>query len=280
MIKKITDFLKNIFNPKTWLKFTGIRMFSTVFYIGYLPDWNRHWSAAFSVLISIIFIINITDNNFSPDIIAYYMILKFIYIFSISLFTIPLFRYVYKPENLEIITIDAFLAQILVFALSIPAIMHINIGINNMLVSACNSFLYCNKYIFIYSKVFLTLFGPYLVLRLFDILEFWPTAYMFLYFKNTYLRLIAGLIPAIYSIITIYLFCLLFFDLEFVEIIDFYKKTFLMIGKHFYILFFFLIKLFSFKSIYFFLKKIGVIFLLDKYGIINSEHYDIKYNLL
>jgi hypothetical protein len=279
-MRSILNFFKKIFNLKNILKLLLVKPISTVLYIGYLPDWNRHWSAAFSILTSIIFILNIFGTSVSSTVIAYGMMLKFIYILCIAFFSVPIFKYVYKPENLDVITIDAFLAQILVFALSVPAIIHINIGINNLLIKACNSFLYCNEYIFSFTKLFLTLLGPYFVLRFFDIFEFWPTAYIFLYFKNSYIRLLAGLIPAIYASISIYLFCLLFFDLKFMDIIYFYKSVFILLWKHLVFISLFLVKIFYPKSIYIILKKIGIIKLLDKHGIINAEHYDIKYNLI
>jgi hypothetical protein len=192
---------------------------------------------------------------------------------------IPLYRFVYKPQDLDVITIDAYLGQILVFALCIPAIVHIDAGITSLLIKACNSFLYCNKIIFSVSRTLLVLLVPFLLLRFFDILEFWPSGYMFLYFKNAYLRLIAGLIPAIYTSIALYLFSFLFFTLELSDVIVFYKAVFLAVYKHFIFVFFFILRIFSMKSIYIFFKKIGAVYLLDKYGLINSEHYDIKFNL-
>lgn len=239
MFEYIKNFIKDLAQPKNWLKILGSRMFSSVFYLGFLPDWNRHWSAAFAVLTSVIFIFNFFGLNASPGIIAYSMALKFIYILIFAMIMIPLFRFVYKPQNLDVITIDAYLSQILVFALCVPAIVHIDAGITSLLIKACNSFLYCNKFIFSSSRIFLTLLGPYMILRFFDIFEFWPSGYMFLYLKNSYLRLIAGIIPAIYTSISIYLFCFLFFDLELSEVISFYKAIFLAVYYTFYFYFLF-----------------------------------------
>lgn len=273
------SWVKEIFALRNILKIFGSRVFSTVFYIGYLPDWNRHWTAFFSVIMSVVFIYNIAGFSAKPELIAYYMLLKFIYLSVFSWVLVPLFKYSYRPANLEIITIDAYLAQVLMFALSVPAILHINSGIISLMTRACNSFLYCSDLVFGFSSLFLTLLGPYLLLRFFDAMEFWPTANLFLYYKNNLIRLFAGLVPALYAIFTIYLFSLLFFDLEIGEIISFYRVVFKLTYFHLILAAAILLKFFKLQNLYILAKKIGVIGLLDRYGLINQNHYDLKFNL-
>lgn len=268
---------KNFFKLKNFLKIFGSKLFSTSLYLGYLPEWGRHWSAVLSILFSIILIYNSIGFEASYASISYILMLEFIYGFLLAIILVPLFRYIYSYDGLEVITIDSALAQILMLAMSIPAIIYINAGIINLMHQACNSFLYCTPLIFKISTLLLTLVGPYTLLRFFDILEFWPTSKILLHSQNSFFRIIAGLIPAIYSVITIYALCFLFFDLSLIEVINFYKYIFIKLYNHFIFVTLFILQFMNQKTLYIIFKKIGIIKLLDYYGLINMQHADLKY---
>ena len=272
--------IKALLKPKNFLKIFFSKIFATNLYIGYLPEWNRHWTAFFAVIVSIIYIYNTVGFNASPSEIAYVMTLHFLYGLLLSFLMIPLFRFIYNPGDLEVITMDAYLAQILFFALSVPAIVYINIGIANFMIKMCTSFLYCNDTIFKVSTVFFTLLGPYFLLRFFDAMAFWPTANILLYAKNSFIRIFAGIVPpVIYSLLTIYIMSFLFFDLTLVEVISFYKAIFLKTYYHFTWVLLFLIKIISKRNLYILLSKIGVVKLLDSNGFINANHYNDLYGI-
>ena len=259
--------LKKIFSLETFGKLLGSNLIATVFFIGYLPEWSRHWSAFLSVIISLIIVYNVSEEQFNEIDISYILLLEFIYIYLL----------VYKFSKTENITIDAFLAQILVLGMCVPAIFYINKGVILFMSNVCRSFLNCSSFVFEFLVLFVTLIVPYFILRFFDILEFWPTNQMFLYAELSFNRIIAGIIPALYAIIFIYLASFLFFDLTLVKVIDFYSIVFKKIYLHSIFVFFIINKVFNWKAFYVFMKKIGVISFLDKLGLINIKHYDIKY---
>ena len=269
--------LKKIFSLETFGKLLGSNLIATVFFIGYLPEWSRHWSAFLSVIISLIIVYNVSEEQFNEIDISYILLLEFIYIYLLANLMVPIFRKVYKFSKTENITIDAFLAQILVLGMCVPAIFYINKGVILFMSNVCRSFLNCSSFVFEFLVLFVTLIVPYFILRFFDILEFWPTNQMFLYAELSFNRIIAGIIPALYAIIFIYLASFLFFDLTLVKVIDFYSIVFKKIYLHSIFVFFIINKVFNWKAFYVFMKKIGVISFLDKLGLINIKHYDIKY---
>jgi hypothetical protein len=242
-----------------------------------LPEWSRHWSAFLSVIISLIIIYNFSDQKFSEIDVSYILLLEFLYIYLLANIMVPIFRKVYKFSRVENIVIDAFLAQILVLAMCVPAIFYINNGVNSFMFGVCKSFLTCSPFIFELLVLFVTLVIPYFILRFFDILEFWPTNQMLLYAELSFNRIIAGIIPALYSIIFIYLVSFLFFDLTLVQVIDFYAIVFKKTYLHYLGVFILLGKFLNWQNFYILMRKVGIISLLDKYGFINMKHYDIKY---
>lgn len=269
--------LKNFFTFKNFLKIFCSRIFSTSLYLGYLPEWGRHWSASLSILISIILVYNTIGFDASHIEISYILMIEFLYGFILAIALVPLFRYIYPHDGLEVVTIDASIAQIFMLGMSIPAILHINSTVINLMHISCNSFLYCTPLVFKISTLLLTLAVPYALLRAFDILEFWPTSKILLHSQNSFLRIIAGLIPAIYATITIYAFCFLFFDLTLTEVITFYQYIFIKIYNHIIFVMTFIGQFMSEKNLYIFFKNIGIIAFLDQYGWINMQHADLKY---
>jgi hypothetical protein len=269
--------IKDIFSLETLGKLTGASVISTVCFIGYLPEWSRHWSAFVSVIISIILLYNSPTYPLTPIEMSYILMMEFCYLYLLANIMVPIYRKVYKFSKLENITIDAFLAQILVLGMCIPAIMYINKGSISFISDMCTQFFHCSKFVYEVTVLFVTLIIPYFILRFFDIMEFWPTGYMFLYAEWSFSRIIAGLFPAIYSIVFIYLLSFLFFDLTFEQVIEFYSTVFKMVYVHFAVVFGVIWAFFNWKTFYIVLKKLGIIGLLDKYGFINMNHYDMKY---
>ncbi len=269
--------LKKIFSFQFFGTIVGSAPISTVFYIGYLPEWGRHWSALFSVIFSIILIYNTCGFENSYLAMSYILLLQSIYGFLLANLMVPIFRKSHPFAKNESIVIDSFIAQSFFFAMSVPAIVHIASIIDGITSHLCQVVFICNPFVLKVLFTILTLLGPYFILRFFDVMEFWPTSRMFLYTELSINRIIAGIIPALYSLLFLYLFAFLFFDLTLVQVLDFYKVVFHHTYTHLMLIFLVLKKTFTFKNLYILCKKIGIIGAMDHYGLINAKHYDMKY---
>ncbi len=269
--------LKKIFSFEFFGKIVGSAPITTVLYIGYLPEWGRHWSAFASIIFSIILIYNTCGFEGSYIDMSYILMLQFIYGFFIANIMVPIFRKTHPFSKNENIVVDAFVAQSLLLSLTVPAIVYVNIGINSFASKMCSLFFNCPEFTTKFFIVFFTLLGPYFILRFFDLMEFWPTNRMFLYAELSINRIIAGIIPAIYAIVFIYIVAFLFFDLTLVSVIDFYGVIFSKTAIHLFLIYLVFKKIFTTKNLYILCKKIGIIKALDYYGLINAEHYDMKY---
>lgn len=269
--------IKDFFSAKTIGRLIGSNIFATSFFLGYLPEWSRHWSAFLSILVSIVLLYNIVSIPLQQLDLAYALMLEFVYSFLVANFMVPIFRKTFPLAKIDNVTIDAFIAQVLVLAMCVPAIFHINAYTVSFTRMVCTSFLNCTPFVFDIITLIVTLLGPYFVLRFFDKMEFWPTSKIFLYSESSFIRIFGGICPAFYSIVIIYLISFLLFDLTLMQVIEFYTIVFNKIYNHFIFVIIVISKTFSSKGFYLFLKKIGLIKLLDKYGFINMEYYDLKY---
>jgi hypothetical protein len=273
----ILKWLKKLLSFQFFGKIIGSEIVSTVFYIGYLPEWSRHWSAFASIIFSIVLIHNIVGLDGDHLLMSYVLFLQAIYGFLLANIMVPIFRKVYPFSKNENVVIDSFIAQALFFSLSVPAIIHIGTHVDNITNHLCKVVFICNPFVLKIMFVFLTLLGPYFILRFFDIMEFWPTNKMFLYAEFSINRIIAGIIPVLYALVFLYIFAFLFFDLTVLQVIAFYKVVFYKFYLHSIFIFFILKKTFTIKNLYILCKKLGIISLMDHYGIINAKHYDIRY---
>lgn len=271
------EWLKKIFSFQFFGMIVGSAPISTVFYIGYLPEWSRHWSAFSAVIFSLIVLYNSCGFDASYYDMSYVLFLEFLYGFLLANLMVPIFRKAYQFSKNDNIVVDAFLAQVLLLAMCVPAIVHINIHVLDAVAFLCKMFFTCNAFFTKFFITVLTLLSPYFILRFFDIMEFWPTNKMFLYSELSFNRIIAGLIPVIYAVIFIYVTAFLFFDLTLVEVINFYKVVFSRVCKHIVLVLALLRNTITVKNFYILCKKLGLVGLLDSYGLINMKHYDIKY---
>ena len=269
--------LRAFFSFQTLGRLSGSNIVATSFFLGYLPEWSRHWSAFFSIIFSIILLYNTVSIPLQEAEMAYILIIEFIYGFLIANIMTPIFRKAFPLAKLENVTIDAFLAQVLVLALCVPAIFYVNSAVIGSITKLCTSFLNCSNFIFDAIVIFVTLLSPYFILRFFDSMEFWPTSKMFLYAEMSFNRIFAGICPAIYSILAIYLISFLIFDLTLISVLEFYSVVFHKVYIHLLLMTAFLLKILNMKTIYIFFRKIGIIGLLDKYGFLSMAYYDSKY---
>jgi hypothetical protein len=273
----VWNWLKKIFSFQFFGKIVGSAPISTVGYIGYLPEWSRHWSAFASIIFSLVLIYNTAGFDGSHGAMSYYLLLQGIYGFLLANTMVPIFRKAYPFSKNENIVIDSFVAQALFLGLSVPAIVHIAIHVDAITSHLCQVVFICNPFVIKVLFTLLTLLGPYFVLRFFDIMEFWPTNKMFLYAELSINRILAGIIPVLYAVFFIYIFAFLFFDLTLFQVLQFYKAVFHNIYLHFLFVFAVLAKTFTMKNLYLLCKKLGIIHVMDHYGLINMKHYDMKY---
>jgi hypothetical protein len=200
---------------------------STCLGIGFLPDWQRHWTAAFALAISGI-IVYFLDGFRSDDYLVAAMPLT---LFAIVFFILGLISvFLYRMRRTDIddkLVIDAFVGQILIAALSVPATVEICRICMLLFKFLCDNIFYCAEWFYILMNGIFLFAIPYSVFRLFDIVNFWPGSWFVVVYNNTWARMSVGLSGAFYSIFMLYAVSFMLLDLSLLDVMQFFHGVFL-----------------------------------------------------
>ena len=101
------------------------RLIATFFGIGYLPDWQSHWTAFFSIPLVCIIVHFTVGFGSSVFAISYTIFLCSIALLLVGLLGIYVFQKTVFSENRYEVTIHVAFGQLLMISLSAPAILQI-----------------------------------------------------------------------------------------------------------------------------------------------------------
>jgi phosphatidylglycerophosphatase A len=227
------DKIKRIFLTKVKKYFFSVlgfifpaRLIATFFGIGYLPDWQHHWTAFFVIpLVGLIIHFTIGFSSTMIEI-AYLMLLIAIIMFIIGVIAIFIFQKTVFSENKYEVTIHVAFGQVLMIALSMPAIIQITSKIFVFNTFVCEKFMHCASWFFFSSTYFAGMLVPYFIFRLVDITKPWPSYWIERDYHNPISNMIEGLFNAIYATIFIYLLAFILFDLNVIQVMEFYEMLY------------------------------------------------------
>ena len=199
------------------------RMITTFFGLGYLPDWQNHWTGFF-VIPFVGLVIHFTVG-FASSIttIIFVLFIVSILLFFIGMLSIHLFQKFNRYTKYEI-TIHVAFGQTMMIFLSVPAILQFINKIFAFNGIVCNQFLFCANWFFYTATYFAGMLVPYFIFRLVDILKPWPS-YIIDRDHDHYLSyMFEGLFNAIYASMLIYLLAFLLLDLNVMVVINTYRS--------------------------------------------------------
>ncbi|CAK8162874.1 phosphatidylglycerophosphatase A [Candidatus Xenohaliotis californiensis] len=253
---------------------------STCLGIGFLPEWQKHWAATLGALFCIIFIgikagelhHTVFDVSKVVQIVDIASTLLTIAVFSYFLGAIAKFLYMMRDgADEEKCVIDSFNGMIFICGFSLIAIFSIRnlgVGATNII---CEDFLLCNSFFrhLFYSMLPLTI--TFSLYRLMSVAQLWPCNKLNTTLSNQFAKTLSNIIMSIYAIILIYVFAFVFFGLNVIDTIVFfkllYKTTTVKIIKT--------ISLFlnfsDQKQLYDILTDFGVIGILSRLGFIKLD---------
>lgn len=227
----LSAFLGGFVNSyKVFFKFISaatfpVKVVVTFFGIGYLPEWQDHWSTFFGIVLAIIilhFCVGIDSDllNITEELFLFSAILC-----VMSFISIYLFKKKNKDARYEV-TIHLVFGQILTIALSIPCVMIFQQKVRAFDTVLCRDFIYCSSW-FLNVIIYLpTLLFPYFVFQLANWWKPWPSYVLDKNYNNATGNTLLGFFNAIYATIFMYLISFVLLDLDLVSVIRFYDSLY------------------------------------------------------
>ena len=201
------------------------RLLASVFGIGFFPVWGNHWSAFLSSCLVPLLIYFTCGFDSSFVGVSIVLLGSSIIFLILSLFSIYLYLDgVNDPVEVEDqIVINIFTAQILVFALTVPATYYFYLWVYDTNTFMCTNFLLCSGWVFWCITYVPTASMPFFFYRIMDIIKPWPASFIELNCKNAFGKVSEAVINAIYATIAIYLVSFVFFNLPFTQFSLFFQ---------------------------------------------------------
>lgn len=198
------------------------RMITTFFGLGYLPDWQNHWTAFFAIPFIALVTYFTVGFNASLIVITFVLLaISFIFCFS-GMLAIYLFHKFHRYTKYEINIHIAFGQTFMIF-LSVPAIVSFVNFIAHFNRTVCTQFLFCADWFFYTATYFAAMLVPYFIFRLVDILKPWPAYIIDRDYDRSDLYMLEGFTNALYAAFLIYLLAFLLLDLDMITVINFYN---------------------------------------------------------
>lgn len=195
--------------------------------LGYLPTWHRHWSSFLAIVVCIFALhfdarldgISLYRALFAPtDFIAFALSCDALIAAFHALWLTAVFGWVFLhicDEPVEHFTIDAFMSQLIVIALGMPAIMSIMINFIPSATAFMQNYLVFPEWIAALISLIMLFAVPFWPLRMFDIFEFWPVGFLRVrYPNNVAVPIISAFSSSFYTLFVLYIIAFVMFDLS------------------------------------------------------------------
>lgn len=197
------------------------KVISTFFGMGYLPVWQEHWSSFLALIMSYILLyllhgsyLLLYDISNIALIIAIFFLKLSIAFFIVQTIAIFIFQINNPGANSnENIVVHIVLAQLLVIALTMPAILAIFYSVADLYDQICKKMFTCPKWINSFTYFFIFFMIPYLFFNIIVMIKPWPIVTIQLNYNNVLSITAEGAIYILYAVIFIYLVACVFFDL-------------------------------------------------------------------
>lgn len=218
------EYLKKYYK-KTLITIFPAKTISTFFGMGYLPEWQGHWSSLLAI--PIIVIITYISTGFTVSIAELSVPIAFtaIILFFIGIISIYIFH-IKDPAANEEIMIHTVFGQVIVLAFSGPAVLYAGYHIVDFSDFLCEKFLYCAPWFYKVITYVPILCIPFAAYRLVDIIKPWPSSTLDRDYNNCISSMLEALVVAIYTLILLYLISFILFNLTMDEALLFFHNVF------------------------------------------------------
>ncbi|WP_232215006.1 phosphatidylglycerophosphatase A [Neorickettsia helminthoeca] len=201
------------------------RMIATFFWIGYLPEWQSHWAAFFTIpLVSLIVYFTVGFSSLVS--IAQVLLITSAALLLLGLLGIYTFQKTIFSENRYEVTIHVVFGQCLMLALSVPPVTQIVAQVFLFNSFLCDRFLNCAGWFLRVSTYFVAGLIPYFTFRLIDIVKPWPSCWIERDYHNAVSNMFEGFCNAVYATLLLYLVTFMVFDLLLIDVVEFYTRVF------------------------------------------------------
>ena len=221
---------------RTLTKILPTKTISTVFGIGQMPTWQRHWATVAAHLLMILImhisfkhknasILTIQDTMSIVDVAGTFMVIAIVS----YLLTITIGNLYCTTENVDTdsIVIDAFAGYFLTVGMSLIAIVQIrNYSTYIIAEKICGVFLPCAPWFSSTLQIIMPIFIPFATYRTFDHWKIWPASYFSSNFTGMLPKAADTLTSAAFSIMTIYFVSFTWFGLSAASATDFFILLF------------------------------------------------------
>lgn len=202
------------------------RVLATFFWIGYLPEWQNHWTAFFTIPLVLLVLYFSVGFSVYAVVWAQVLLLLSLFILLVGLVGIYLFQKTVFSENRYEVTVHVAFGQCLMLALSVPAINQTLIQVFSFDSFVCAHFLNCADWFLKYSTYFVTGLVPYFIYRLVDIIKPWPSYWIERDYHNALSNMLEGFFNAVYASMIFYMLNFMLFNLLLIDVVEFYKQVF------------------------------------------------------
>ncbi len=197
------------------------RIISTFFGIGYLPSWQDHWASFTALVVSYILLYFVHGSSFllygtpSISLVIAIFFLKFsIAVLIIQIIAIFIFQINDPGANSnENIVIHIALAQLLVVALTMPAITAVFYSVTDFYDKICKGIFTCPSWLNSFTYFIIFFMIPYIFLNIIIRMKPWPIVSIQLNYNSALSITVEGIIYVLYTTIFIYLTACIFFNL-------------------------------------------------------------------
>ncbi|WDM85597.1 phosphatidylglycerophosphatase [Ehrlichia sp. JZT12] len=213
------------------------RLISTFLGIGYLPAWQSHWAAVVSLLLGYILFYLINGMHYikyglivTAAVVASFFLKISLVLFIIAMISIFVFQSNSSADDRsDIIVVQIALGQLLVVALSMPAILAIYNCLAILYGKICQGVFICPAWFNDFMHFLIFFLIPFVIFNVIEIIKPWPISSLQILYNNCFSIISEGLILVIYTLIVMYLAAFICFDLTIHDAVALNKYIFTLI---------------------------------------------------
>ncbi|ABD44836.1 phosphatidylglycerophosphatase A family protein [Ehrlichia chaffeensis str. Heartland] len=202
-------------------KILPTRLISTFLGTGYLPAWQNHWAAVLSLILGYVLFYLIYGMSYvSYGILVTGAVVASLFLkISLGLIVISIISiFVFQSNNSaddrsDIIVVQIALGQLLVVALSMPAILAIYNYLAIFYSKICQNIFMCPSWFNDFMHFLMFFLIPFVFFNILDIIKPWPISSLQILYNNCFSIVFEGLVLVIYTLIVMYLVAFICFDL-------------------------------------------------------------------
>ncbi|WP_044195259.1 phosphatidylglycerophosphatase [Ehrlichia japonica] len=197
------------------------RLISTFLGTGYLPAWQNHWAAVLSLILGYILFYLIYGMFYvsyglliTGAVIASFFLKVSLVLMIIAVISIFVFQSNNSTDSRsDIIVVQIALGQLLVVALSMPAILAIYNYLAIFYDKICKSIFMCPAWFNDFIHFLMFFLVPFVFFNVIDVIKPWPISRLQISYNNCFSIIAEGLVLVIYTLVVMYLVAFICFNL-------------------------------------------------------------------